>query len=205
MKLTPYENCATAFSTLLHPLVEVVIHDLKTQKICFITGGLKGSLSQRKIGDPSLLDTEKNENFTENIPPYSKINFDGRLIKSLSLPIQENGETIALMCINVDISVFEQVHQLTSLLLETNQTEHPESLFKNDWQERIHKALHGFLKEKEWIFQALTTAQKKIIIHHFYNQGAFEEKNAADYIAKILSLSRATIFNALRTLKTPKN
>lgn len=189
MSLSNYLPLCDALVLLFRPLVEVVIHDLATDKICFINGNLSG----RKIGDPSLLEREALEEELHRIT-YPKVNFDGRIIKSISVPIEKSW----LICINCDVSIFNEMKKLGSLLVMRDCHEPPQSLFKNDWQERLHVAINGFITDKKWQFKELTNRQKKDLIRHLYENGAFLEKNAADYVARTLSLGRATVFNYLR-------
>ncbi len=195
MRISDYIPICNAITLLLKPLVEIVIHDLQTDKIIFVAG----DLSKRNIGDSSLLDIDVNdiENDLEKII-YPKLNFDGRLVKSISIPLKENEQIKALICINCDISVFSQMQHLSQVLLPNLKEKKPDMLFKNDWQERLHFAVHHSLEEKNWHFEALTPKQKKILVHELFIAGAFAEKNAADYIAKILDMGRATLFKYLK-------
>jgi predicted transcriptional regulator YheO len=191
--LENYAILARGIAKLFSPLAEVVIHDLSTKKICFISG----ALSNRKIGDDSLIDfssSELNQVFFEN---FTKINFDGRLIKSISIPIKEQRKVKAIMCINCDISVFKDINSLSEILLSTK-AEQPKALFALDWREQIHEAIHSYIKSMRWDFAKLTSSQKKAIVHHLFLGQAFLHKNAADHIAKILKMGRATIFNYLK-------
>lgn len=195
MKISDYIPICNAIVSLLKPLVEIVIHDLQTDKIIFIAG----NLSERNIGDQSLLDIDINEieKEIEHII-YPKLNFDGRLVKSISVPLKENEQIKLLLCINCDVSVFSQMQSLSQILLPNLEVEKPNMLFKNDWQERLHLSVHNSLKEKNWSFEALVPRQKKILVHELFIAGAFAEKNAADYIAKILNMGRATLFKYLK-------
>ena len=193
MTLETYKALAQAIVILMDPLVEVVLHNLKTNTICF----LAGTLSNRKIGDASLLDLENPEPQLGQVT-YPKLNWDGRMIKSISVSIEKN----FLMCINCDVSIFSQMQNLTTKLISTHCPQGPENLFKNDWQERLHQAIHRYLTEKNWKFGSLNTQQKKELTHHLFTQGAFSEKKAADYVAQTLGMSRATIFNHLRIWRT---
>ncbi len=197
MILTPYISIAHSFVRLLAPLAEVVIHDIATNSICFIDG----HLSSRKVGDPSFLDID-NKCLEQQIDQvvYPKVNFDGKLIKSVSLPIKDNDCIIAVMCLNVDVSVFSQMQQLAQAFLLPS-TKQPDTLFKNDWQEKVHQSLYQWLSEHHLKIESLTNAQKKRVVQEMYAQGAFHEKRAADYIASILGLSRASVFNYLRELR----
>jgi predicted transcriptional regulator YheO len=181
-----------AIIVLMQPLVEIVIHDIPTHTISYIKGGI----SQRKIGDLSLLDHElisKDLRLGQtNI--YTKINNDGRLIKSVSVLFNDD----QLICINCDISVFKEMHQLSSLFLNQSTQGKPTSLFNNDWPEQLHVSIHDFIHKKNWNFNTLSSKQKKELAHHLFIHNAFNQKNAADYVAKILNVGRATIFNYLK-------
>lgn len=196
--ITQYIEISRALSRLLGHLVEVVIHDLSTHKIIFI----EGSLSKRKIGDPSLLE-EDIKDFADELSQivYSKLNFDGRLLKSISIPIKEKNTVVALFCINYDITIFHELGELTNNILGGPFSKKPDVLFKNDWQDRINAFIHSFLKEHGLQFATLTNKDKQKVVQSLYKQGAFSEKNAAEYIARVLDMSRATIFNYLRKCK----
>jgi predicted transcriptional regulator YheO len=173
----------------MRPLIEVIIHDLVSGKICYING----NLSKRKVGDSSLLALGEFEKNIDQII-YPKINFDGRLIKSISVPVDNK----YLICINADASVFSQMKNLGEVFLNTIKDSQPESLFKNDWQEKLHVAIDDFLKKQGLKFDELNQFQKKILTKYLFDLGAFAEKNAADYVANILGLGRATIFKYLK-------
>lgn len=191
MPLTSYAPLCEAIVRLMAPLVEIVIHDLRKDQICFIQGGL----SKRQVGDPSLLDIPFEQFIDETL--YSKLSFDGRLIKSISVPVAGP----LLICINCDVSLFQQMSALAQAFVTDPACEKPPSLFKKDWQEQVHMAIHAFLQEQQWPFDRLKGLQKKTVIRHLYENGAFKEPKAADYLAKILSMGRATIFNYLKEWK----
>ncbi len=188
---------AQSFVRLLVPLAEVVIHDIATNSICFI----EGCLSNRKVGDPSFLDVDLKQ-LEQQIDQvvYPKVNFDGKLIKSVSLPIKDGDYIIAIMCLNVDVSVFSQMQQLAQAFLLPS-AKQPETLFKNDWQEKVHQSLYQWLNEHHLQIESLTNVQKKRVVQEMYTQGAFHEKKAADYIASILRMSRASVFNYLKEIR----
>ena len=189
MQISHYEALFSALVRLMQPLVEIVVHDLRSQTICFI----EGELSRRSLGDPSLLQADE---LLENLDKivYPKLNFDGRLIKSISVPLGKKW----LVCINCDVSVFNHMHNLSEQFLAEQKTPMLESLFKNDWQEKLHVAIHSFLEQRSWNFNTLSHAQKKLVVQHVYALGAFQEKNAADYVAKVLKIGRSTVFNYLK-------
>lgn len=186
-----------ALVDLMAPLVEVVMHDLATNKIVYI----KGVLSSRSVGDEGNLDLSAlHKEWASVQQPYPKTNFDGRLIKSISVPILSGTQATHLICINYDISLFVQIEALASSLTKVV-NEQPKSLFENDWTEKIQTQIYSFIQKKKWDSNILNTAKKKEIIAHLYTLGAFQEKKSTDHIAKILRMGRATIFNYLRELR----
>ena len=109
MALSDYIPICDSIVLLMAPLIEVVIHDIESDTILYI----KGSLSRRKPGDQSLLHTDKMADVDKII--YPKINFDGRLVKSISVVLEAKW----LLCINCDVSVFNQMKTLSHVFLKT--------------------------------------------------------------------------------------
>lgn len=186
MTLSNYIPICDAIVRLMDPLLEVVIHNISASSISYING----KLSDRKIGDASLLDAEGLGNIDQII--YPKINFDGRVVRSISVILEED----YLLCINCDVSIFNKMQELSSALLKMNNQ--PDSLFKNDWQEKLNVSIHSYLQDNNLSFDHLSQSEKKVLAKHLFDLGAFHEKKAADYIAKILGLGRATIFKYLK-------
>jgi predicted transcriptional regulator YheO len=88
------------------------------------------------------------------------------------------------------------MQDLSSTLLQM--TGQPQSLFTNDWQEKLHVSIHSYLRNHNLSFDHLSQNEKKALAKHLFDLGAFHEKNAADYVAKILGLGRATVFKYLK-------
>lgn len=192
-----FVTIAQGISLLFYPHIEVVIHDLKAGKIAAIFN----NMSRREVGDESLIDDiEDISNIPDIFPVYCKTNWDGRMIKSISITIRNgHGKPTHLLCMNLDISKWEEMHHfILSMIQPSNQAEKPELLFKNDWREKINVYVTEYLKKEGFILKNLTKEKKRELIHLLYQEGAFEAKNAAAYIADVLGISRATIYNYLR-------
>lgn len=184
--LSAYIPICDAIVRLMDPLVEIVIHDIARGSIIYING----KLSNRNIGDASLIDSERLNNIDQIV--YPKVNFDGRLVKSVSVILEDK----YLLCINCDVSIFAKMQELSSALLQMGNQ--PESLFTNDWQEKLHVSIHLFLQNHNLLLDHLDQSEKKNLAKHLFDLGAFNEKNAADYVAKVLGLGRATVFKYLK-------
>jgi predicted transcriptional regulator YheO len=192
-ELDRYHPIAEAISLLLFPHVEVVIHDLKTGKIA----ALFNNFSKRAVGDSSLLD-EFNPASQDVIPPYIKTNWDGRKMKSVTAVIK-NGEgvPIALMCMNLDVSKWEEMHHFILDFLKPV-TAMPDYLFKNDWREKINIYVTNYLKNQALRIESLDKSEMRKLLLALQKEGAFDTKNAASYIADVLQISRASVYNYLK-------
>lgn len=190
MTLSNFIPICNAIVTLMDPLIEIAIHDITTNKISYING----KLSKRNVGDDSWLNVEDLSNI-EQIT-YPKINYDNRLIKSISVRLEDQ----YILCINCDVSIFNKIQVLSETLLQMDNQ--PKTLFFNDWKEKLHTSIHSFLQANNLSLDCLLQKDKKRLARHLFDLGAFDEKNAADYIAKILGLGRATIFKYLKEWRT---
>lgn len=190
-----YKPIAEAISLLLFPHAEVVIHDLKTGCIVAIFN----NLSKRAVGDASLVDEINQLSDTQDVfPPYFKINWDGRKMKSVTAVLRnQRGKASGLLCINLDISKWEEIH-LFILDLIKPATEMPDFLFKNDWREKINVYVSSYLKQHALRLDSLDKAEKKKLLLALHKEGAFNTKNAASYVAEVLQISRATVYNYLK-------
>ncbi len=192
-----YFSIAQAISLLLHPHGEIVIHDLKTGRIA----GIFNNFSKRNVGDESLIEElDDYLKIPDVFPIYAKTNWDGRKMKSTTATIRDNkGYPVGLFCINLDVTKWEEfrhfLDQWSCIPVHQNQ---PEILFKDDWREKINLYVSEYLKKEGTILKMLSKEKKQDLIKALHREGAFKAKNAATYVADVLDLSRATIYNYLR-------
>ena len=190
---------ADGVATLFFPYAEVVIHDLKTQRVAYIVN----NLSRREIGDDSALERAELSAQQPVIGPYAKRNYDGATMRSVSIVVKgDAGQEIGLVCINLNIGVFEQAHAaLAQFVSGARLTRQPQAIFQDDWQERINTFIHAWLGERRAAINLLTRDQKRELVEQLFASGAFKGRSAAEYIARILNMGRATVFKHVKALK----
>ena len=191
--LDNYHAIADAIATLFFPHAEVVLHDLRTQKVDYIAN----NLSKRVIGDESSLEDMLSDEVSErNIGPYEKLNWDGQKIRSLSTVLRDSeGHPLAVLCINLNISLFENAKAALDLFLSPSKLiPQPDSLFRDDWQERINTFLHAWLRERQLSLNLLTRDHKRELVLALHAEGAFKGKSASNYVANVLNMGRATVY-----------
>ncbi|MFJ6323149.1 MULTISPECIES: transcriptional regulator [unclassified Rhizobium] len=194
---------AEAVATLLKPHAEVVIHDLRTQTIAYIAN----NISRRDIGGSSLADLKDiGELGTDVIGPYRKTNFDGRQLKSITAVLRNSdGETFGLLCINFDIAPIEAARNALSLLAAFQGAgAQPSALFNADWQETVNGAISGFLGERGLAASALAKEDHAALVERLEQEGYFSIRNLVPYLARLLGISRATVYKHLREARQRK-
>ncbi|MFP5421960.1 MAG: transcriptional regulator [Gammaproteobacteria bacterium] len=199
-ELDNYRTIADAIATLFFPHAEVVLHDLRTQKVDYIAN----NISKRVIGDDAALEDMLSGDVDERtIGPYEKLNWDGQKIRSVSSVLRDaTGTPIAVLCINLNISLFETAKQALDLFLSSSKlVPQPDALFRDDWQERINTFLHSWLRQRQLGLNLLTRDHKRELVEALHAEGAFKGKSAANYVANVLNMGRATVYKHLKEIK----
>lgn len=187
---------------------EAVLHDIKNPQnsIIAITNG---HVSGRSIGGPLSeygLGALKKAKFNDNIINYMKKTSDGRVLKSSLLYIKdENGEVIGFLCINYDISEILIVNNILDSFVDTNKEDSTDIGQEESFGSNIYDVLSNITdKTLDSIGKpvAYMSKEEKVnIVEILNNKGVFLVKGAVDYIAKILCVSRYTIYNYLDEIK----
>lgn len=189
---------AEGIAALFYPCVEVVIHDVSKGTVAYIAN----NLSRRQPGDDAGLDELRTDALEPVTGPYEKLNWDGRKMRSVSIAARGETGKEYLLCINLSTSVFEDARNALELFLSASKLQpQPEALFRDDWQDKINTFLHEWIRTQNTSLNMLTRGQKKTLVLKLHQEGAFRAKNAADYIAGVLSLGRTTVYKYLREMK----
>ena len=176
----------------------MVLHDLRSQRVDYIAN----NLSKREVGDDSALeDMLEGDSDERNIGPYEKLNWDGQKIRSVSTVLRDAaGQPLAVLCINLNISLFESAKAALDLFSPSKLIPQPDALFRDDWQERINTFLHGWLRQRQLGEPADPRAQARTGPGPA-RRGRVQGKSAANYVANVLNMGRATVYKHLKELK----
>lgn len=188
-----YQTLADCIATLLFPHAEVVVHDLATQTVVHIAN----NISKRKLGDDSALEEiPGNLESSTSLGPYEKLNWNGQKVRSMSgVMVDATGNPEALICINFNCSLLEQAKDALELFFQASRIlPQPDTLFRDDWQERINTFLHTWLREKGLSLSSLSRGEKRDLVEALHLQGAFRGKSSYDYVANVLNMGRATVY-----------
>ena len=196
--LATYFSVADALAALFSPWVEAVVHDLERDTVAHIAN----PFSPREAGDPSDL---KEVHFAPDarvIGPYEKINWDGRRIRAISVVLRdEASELIGMLCVNADVTQFEVMRRTLQGLLGIAAQPGPDTSFQDDWHERINRFLASWTQQRATTLDRLDRQARRELIGALYQAGGFEGRRSPAYVASVLGVSRATVYNELATLK----
>ena len=189
-----YGTVADGIARLFFPHAEVVLHDLSTGKIAHIAN----AMSKRAVGEESLLDGELDEICAVPVyGPYEKASLAGGQLKSITVVLPGNGDPAGLLCINLDVSVFETASRALSELLKVGPSFAAEPLVARDWREIVNFEIRDFLLSKSKTLGALTKAERIELVARFADLDLFKVRGAADRIASQLQISRASLYRCL--------
>ncbi len=194
--LEKFISVAEAIAKLHHPHAEVVVHDIRNNRIVAIFN----DFSRRQVGDESLIeDVESLKAGPDVHGPFPKRMFDGRRLKYVtSLLRDDTGEVIGLMCVNLDVSVFEAMERtVRDFLVTTGDSTRLDQMFDDDWQQRIDAFVRQYLLERNLSVRDLRRKERAMLVRALQEAGAFRAKSAATYVARVLDVSRATVYSDL--------
>lgn len=190
-----------AVATLFPGRLEVVLHDLETDSIAHIAG----AFSNRVAGDPSLLAEEAaqiDRGGQDVIGPYGKRHWDGQRLKSVSAVIRDGaGRAVALLCINMKAGEIEAAAELLRSLTGAFTDPAAQPLVTGDWREAAHSLIAETLAARGTTFAAAGRTDRVAVLHALEGAGILRIRGAADHVARILGISRASLYAALKQVR----
>ncbi|WP_199565671.1 helix-turn-helix transcriptional regulator [Spongiactinospora rosea] len=123
---------------------------------------------------------------------------DGRPAKSTSIGIKNaKGEYIAALCLNLDVSVLSPVTLALSNLVATDaeHRERPLETLRGRNASELRQMVETLSAERAGTPRSLSRNDKKALVRRLHRDGYFDSRDAAQTIADLLGVSRATVYN----------
>jgi predicted transcriptional regulator YheO len=187
---------------------EVVLHDVRNPDNSIVAIA-NGHVTNRVAGGPmseyGLAELRKG-NFNNNKMNYLKKTKDGRILKSTSMYIKdEQGKLIGFLCINFDISEFTVmrniINEFTYITDELNIVNAEGNGTDDTINDVLARIVDKILESMGKPVAFLSKEEKVHIVQLLEGQGVFLVKGAIDYVAKVLCVSRYTIYNYLDEIR----
>ncbi|MFD5892391.1 MULTISPECIES: transcriptional regulator [unclassified Streptomyces] len=195
------ETIVTAIGRMFPGLCEVVLHDLRNPEHSI--RAIENNESGRSVGDPATelgIARIRDPNYPNVIQNYPNTFPDGRPAKSTSIGIRNSeGEYVAAICLNLDVSLFTTVARSLHNLVRTDEQERSftETLRARTTVE-LRALAEEFAAERGRTPHALDSTEKRKMVRHLRDEGFLDVKNAVRTLTDILGVSRATVYNYLK-------
>ncbi|MCG7346448.1 helix-turn-helix transcriptional regulator [Sporosarcina sp. ACRSL] len=190
---------------------EVVLHDLQNVQSSLIY--IKGTVTGRELGAPTteviLKELRQHGNDVKDKLGYTTRTKEGQFVKtSISFIRNDLGEVIGFLGINFDITAFTMVNQIIkdfSSTMDVDQVEHHsnESYAKNI-EEVFDHLINTALVETGVPIKEMSREDKIRFVQNLEEKGTFLIQGSTERIAKVLSVSKQTIYNYLELKKVNK-
>jgi predicted transcriptional regulator YheO len=186
---------------------EVVLHEMG-ESYKTIVAIYNGHVTGRSVDSPmvneGLESVRSKGNNSDHIINYQNKSSNGKILKSSTMLIRdEKDQVIGCLCINIDVSEFMIARRV---LEEMTTIETPEDPLATDpGSSNVSDVLQHLMTEtldssgKPVAY--MNKEEKVAIVRQLDEQGAFLIKGAIDAVAKVLCVSRYTIYNYLDEIR----
>ena len=185
---SPYEPIAKAISTWLYPHAEVLIQNLDTMRVVAVFNNITGVETQKVYQDSLASRVDKS---------YEYEHHDGRVFQCLAVMLDEHESEVMVMRLETT-----QLKKAKSILdaFMYNPVDMVEDgcSFQDDSYYKIGHFVDGFLQRHQLCRNDLKRHHKLRIVQELKKEGAFQNKGAAQKIAEVLDISRATVYGYLK-------
>jgi len=185
---------------------EVVLHEINGSKKSIVSI-CNGHVTGRSLGSPMLdigIKALTKDDNVNNILNYKNKSSDGHILKSSTTFIRdEKDEIIGCLCINIDISQFVVAQKALEELIHTNLNAEVslEDATSNSINDVLTNLVSKTLEDTGKPVAYMNKEEKVNVVKKLNEQGAFLIKGAIDYVAKILCVSRYTVYNYLDEIR----
>ncbi|MCX5387301.1 transcriptional regulator [Streptomyces sp. NBC_00083] len=196
------EKIAVALGRMFPGLCEVVLHDLRDPRHAI--RAIENNLSGRSVGDSATelgLARIEDPGYPSVIQNYPNRFPDGRPAKSTSIGIKNAaGQYIAALCLNLDVSVLSPMTLALSNLVatEAEHREQPLETLRGRNARALRQAVEAMAAERGANPRSLGREDKKALVRRLHEDGHFDSRDAAQTIADLLGVSRATVYNYVK-------
>ncbi|MDI6601473.1 MAG: helix-turn-helix transcriptional regulator [Thermoanaerobacteraceae bacterium] len=184
---------------------EVVLHDISNPQKSIVAIA-NGHVTGRKVGGP-MTDyglMVLREGKYEDVINYRSKSKDGKILKSSTIFIKdEKKRAIGCICINYDISEMEMLkNTLTEICgTEADNTQVVDETFADDVNSVLANIVSSTLDSFGRPVNYMTKEDKVNVVKILDSKGVFLIKGSVDYVAKVLCVSRYTIYNYLDEIR----
>lgn len=133
-----------------------------------------------------------------NSTPFLELLVVGRSVRCLIHPLYKGKEIVGYLRLRYDLTCFKNLQEQLNFLVQPEIF--PSTQRTTDsWKGSIDQIIADYHTENKINIQATTSKQKRELISRLQNKGLFDFKESSAYVASKLQISRATVYNYLKT------
>ena len=190
-----------SFCATLGDWCEVVVHDLKDleHSIIYISGNVTG----RKVGghmtDLGLASIRAGR--TESLVNYTIYTDDGKTVKSSSTFVHdENGEPVAALCINLNVTPLLLFSQFLRTLPAGEAEPEVSESFSQDLAQMVETMIAECAYQIGKPISLMNKSDRKQVVGLLDERGVFQVRKSVPLVAERLGVTQKTIYNYLTEL-----
>lgn len=130
--------------------------------------------------------------------PFQQLLTSGRSVRCLVYPVYEGKKITSYLRLRYDLTHFKNLQEQLNFLVQPS-IDSANHGTADPWKESIDQMISLYASENKINIQASTTKQKRELISRLRDKGLFDFKESSAYVASKLLMSRATIYNYLKT------
>ncbi|MBK0002985.1 transcriptional regulator [Erwinia sp. S38] len=202
-----------AFASVAGRHIEVVLHDLAQPETSVIKI-INGHVSGRKPGSPLLDAPDNDRGFLGLLNPsaapldreptvfnrYPTTSLQGKPLQSSTVFFKdENGKPQLSLCFNADNSAINAAREALAILLPQEAEEKQEQDI--GLEEKLDEIIRACISPTGQLRTGATKQEKVEIVRQMQNRGMFMVRGGVEKAAKVLGVTRYTIYNYLDQIK----
>lgn len=204
-ELDNFRRLADNLAALLGPSAEVVVHDLEDLQHSIVY--IVGDVTHREVGSPMTnMGLEALRKGTETSllqGSYRSELPDGRVLKCSSTFLRSSsGHSTVALCINIDITKWAEAAEVLMDFATPGTRADLQEDYIRTVPEMIEVVVAGALAEMRKTPDTMDGAERLELVRTLDERGVFLIKGALGYVATLLGVSRATVYNYLQRVRS---
>jgi predicted transcriptional regulator YheO len=195
-----FERLAEGIVAVVGPHCEVVVHDFSDleHSAVIVVGNVSGRRPGAPVPDLDFISDELSGDTPDQL--NYRIQVGSRELQSSTIWIRDDdGTPIGAICINLDYFELNQAFNILGRFTEPARKT-PELTIQDTWakdmDELINLSVSTYLRENQISsIEVMTQEDKRQLIAAVEERGLFKLRGAANHLAEILDVSRASIYN----------
>lgn len=192
------QKIVQALGSMFAPLVEVVLHDLRSPEHAIVA--IANNLSGRQVGDPVTglgLARIADAGFPDVVQNYESHFPDGRSAKSTSIGLKDSqGQFVAAICLNMELSLLQGVVGTLSQLAQMKALQPiAGEILESDGLNGLRGYVMQFATSHNTTPRGLSGDLRRELLKELDRKGLMALRNAPREVARILGVARSTIYS----------